>query len=300
MVNKAEKKNWQVLPREKYPKPLIFHDGRLAFRPTPFPSLAMFMWIPFGFFILLIRIIAGLFLPSYIYPIIMALTGIRVTVSSSSSKTQQNSSITSTNIINEGKKPKGILYVCNHRTLLDPLYLQYALMKPLTAVTYSISKINKIIAPIKTISLTRDREKDRESMKEMLSKGDMVVCPEGTTCREPYLLRFSPLFAELTDDIVPVAIDMQVSMFHGTTASGNKLFDPMFHFLNPYPICSVKILEKIPEENACKGGGKSRIEVANYVQKEIGKALGFVCTSFTRKDKYMILAGNDGTTRDYC
>ncbi|KAI4307344.1 hypothetical protein L6164_030544 [Bauhinia variegata] len=78
-------------------------------------------------------------------------------------------------------------------------------------------------------------------MEKLLRSSNLVVCPEETTCREPYLLRFSPLYAELTDDIVPVALDVK----------------------------------------ACEEGGKSRIEVANYVQNEIANALGFACTSFT-------------------
>jgi glycerol-3-phosphate acyltransferase len=34
--------------------------------------------------------------------------------------------------------------------------------------------------------------------------------------------------------------------------------------------------------------------VANRVQKKMGDALGYGCTMLTRKDKYLVLAGNDG------
>ncbi|XP_050376730.1 probable glycerol-3-phosphate acyltransferase 3 [Argentina anserina] len=292
LVSEAEKRNWKSLPREKYPKPLIFHDGRLAFRPTPMATLAMFTWLPLGFCIYFIRFIVGMFLPHCICLPILAFTGAITTVSK-----QPRSSNTSANVEDQ-VKPRGRLYVCNHRTLLDPLYVQAATDKSLTAVTYSMSKINEIIAPMKTIKLTRDREKDRNQMDKLLSKGDLVVCPEGTTCREPYLLRFSPLFAELTDDIIPVAVDVQADMFYGSTASGFKFLDPIFHLLNPNPVYTVRILEKLQASDTCMFGGKSRFEVANLVQNEIGKALGFKCTSLTRKDKYMILAGNDGSMKE--
>ncbi|KAL5978916.1 hypothetical protein ACLOJK_018811 [Asimina triloba] len=152
-------------------------------------------------------------------------------------------------------------------TLLDPFYLSGSLDKPLTAVTYSLSRLSEILATIKTARLTRNSEADRKKMDELLRKGDLVVCPEGTTCREPYLLRFSPLFAELTDEIVPVAL---VDIYH------------------------VKVLEKVPKEFTCGGGdGITRIDMANSVQRELGKALGFECTELTRKDKYLMLAGNE-------
>lgn len=61
---------------------------------------------------------------------------------------------------------------------------------------------------------------------------ERAVKPRWYGCREPYLLRFSHLFAELADDTVAVAIDIKVSMSYGTTASRTKSLDPVFHFLN--------------------------------------------------------------------
>ncbi|TKY61691.1 glycerol-3-phosphate acyltransferase 2 [Spatholobus suberectus] len=287
MVAEAEKKNWQNLARDKYPKPLIFHDGRLALRPTPLTTLAMLMWVPCGFTLVFIRAITGLFLPYSISKPILALTGLRLTTSRPKSADPNSK---------EEKLEGNNLYACNHRTLLDPLYLSFILARDLVAVTYSLSRVSEILAPIKTVRLTRNRNEDAEKMKLLLKKGDLVVCPEGTTCREPYLLRFSPLFSERCDEIVPVAIDSHVTMFHGTTAGGLKCLDPVFFLMNPTPYYSVQLLEKVshslPTSNI---NGDARFEVANRVQTQIGKALGFECTQLNRKDKYLILAGNEGT-----
>ncbi|XWS57417.1 hypothetical protein CRYUN_Cryun09bG0172400 [Craigia yunnanensis] len=283
MVSEADKKNWQALPRAKYPRPLIFHDGRLAFRPTPVATLFMFMWIPFGIFLLFARATVFFLLPYKFSMPVLCFTGLKGTLLSSFP-----------NRADDEQKQGGVLYVCNHRTLLDPIYISMCLVQPLTAVTYSLSRVTELFAPIKTVRLTRNREKDSKMIKKQLKQGDLVICPEGTTCREPCLLRFSPLFAEITDEIVPVAIDFQVSMFYGTTASGYKFLDPVFLLMNPTSHFFTRILEKLPKSFTCQGGGKSKFEVANHVQAQIAKALNFECTSLTRKDKYMFLAGNEG------
>ncbi|KMT02274.1 hypothetical protein BVRB_9g205920 [Beta vulgaris subsp. vulgaris] len=279
----------KIMPRDNYPKPLIFHDGRLAFLPTPSATFCMFLWLPFGILLAIFRLFVGIYLPFKLSILLGQSSGIRLRIKGSRSTLNIPCP---TNVMSP-RRQKGVLYVCTHRTLLDPVMLGVCLRKPLTAVTYSLSKTSEIIAPIKTVRLTRDRKIDGETMEKLLGEGDLVVCPEGTTCREPYLLRFSSLFAELADEIVPVALDTKVTMFYGTTASGLKCLDPIFFLMNPRPIYYLHVLEKVPKEMTC-AGGRSCFEVANHLQRQLAHALGFECTALTRKDKYLMLAGNEG------
>ncbi|KAG1330495.1 Glycerol-3-phosphate 2-O-acyltransferase 6 [Cocos nucifera] len=281
-----------VMPREKYPKPLVFHDGRLAFLPTPVATLSLFLWLPLGLPLAIIRTLIGILLPYNATNIAAGLTGLQLRFQGLS-----NVETTTNNKNNRSTRGnKGVLYACNHRTLLDPIMVSTALGKPVTAVTYSLSKMSELIAPVKTVRLTRNRERDADTMRRLLDDGDLIVCPEGTTCREPYLLRFSSLFAELADDMVPVAVDAKVSMFHGTTAAGLKWLDPVFFLMNPWAEYRVEFLERLPQVLTCAGGCGGR-DVANRIQRRLADALGFGCTTLARKDKYLMLAGNEGVVK---
>ncbi|KAL2549600.1 glycerol-3-phosphate acyltransferase 5-like [Forsythia ovata] len=208
------------------PLPVIFHDGRLAKRPTPSTALLIILWLPLGILLASIRILVGLMLPMWVI------------------------------------------------SQVTPLF-------------------GEILSPIPTVRLTRVRDIDAQNIKRQLENGDLIVCPEGTTCREPFLLRFSALFAELTDCIVPVAMNYRIGFFHATTARGWKAMDPIFFFMNPRPIYEVTFLNQLPTEATCSSG-KTPYDVANYVQRILAATLGFECTNFTRKDKYKVLAANDG------
>ncbi|GAB4831826.1 Glycerol-3-phosphate acyltransferase 5 [Ancistrocladus abbreviatus] len=263
------------------PVPVIFHDGRLIKRPTPLTALFILLWMPIGVMLAIIRIILGVILPIWAIPYVIPIFGGRIIV--------------------KGKLPppasgtnSGVLFVCTHRSLMDPVILSCVLQRKIPAVTYSISRTTELISPIPTIRLTRIRHVDAEMIKQELEKGDLVVCPEGTTCREPFLLRFSGLFAELTDRIVPVAMNYRVGIFHATTARGWKALDPFFYFMNPRPRYEVTFLDQLPADATCSAG-RSPHDVANHVQMLLAETLGFECTNFTRKDKYRFLAGNDGT-----
>ena len=181
----------------------------------------------------------------------------------------------------------------NHRTLLDPVGIACALRRPVAAVTYSLSRLSEVLSPIPLRRLTRSRDEDRRRMSSMLERGDVVVCPEGTTCREPFLLRFSPLFAELAAEVTPVAVDARTAVFYATSTSPvAKSFDSVYFLMNPRPEYSVQFLEPVNTES-----GKSSIEVANEVQAALASALGFEGTALTRKDKYLLLAGNEGVVK---
>lgn len=266
-------------------KQLVFHDGRLAFFPTPLATLALFLWLPLAIPLSITRALIGLLLPYKASYIPGYFTGIRLRIINPTTTTTTTTKKNSSN---------GTLYVCTHRTLLDPVMLSTALARQIPAVTYSLSRMSELIAPLRTIRLTRNRLQDSETMKRLLKDGNLVVCPEGTTCREPYLLRFSSLFAELADEIVPVAVDVRVSVFYGTTASGFKWLDPLFFLMNPWPEYSLEFLGELPPELTCRKGGWSSAEVANRIQRQLAGALGFECTELTRKDKYLVLAGNEG------
>ncbi|KAI0516228.1 hypothetical protein KFK09_008900 [Dendrobium nobile] len=272
-------------PREKYPKPPIFHDGRLAFLPTPSASLCLVLYLPFAFLLCLLRILTGLLLPYSLCPPLGAALGVHFRM------------IQHRPLSSPSPSPSGVLYVCTHRTLLDPIFLSHALFRPIPVVTYSLSRFSESISPIPTVRLSRNRLRDSHTMRRLLAAGDLAVCPEGTTCREPFLLRFSPLFAELADDIEPVAIEAPCSMFYGTTATGMKSLDPIFFFLNPRPSYRISFLGRVPKEMTV-AGGRSAADVANQIQRELAEELGFQCTALTRRDKYLSLAGSDGAVPD--
>uniref|UniRef100_A0A0D9Y7R2 Phospholipid/glycerol acyltransferase domain-containing protein n=1 Tax=Oryza glumipatula TaxID=40148 RepID=A0A0D9Y7R2_9ORYZ len=287
VATKSARRRWRPLHPRRYAKPLIFHDGRIAFRPTAAATLAMFMWLPLGAPLAILRTAVFLLLPFSISVPLLAALGMHSRRISSSS-------------LPPAAAAAHNLFVCNHRSLVDPLYVSAATGRAdLAAATYSISRLSEILAPIRTFRLTRDRATDRAAMQAHLSLpgarggggGGLVVCPEGTTCREPFLLRFSPLFTELGADVQPVALHSAVSMFHGTTAGGRKLLDPLYLLMNPTPAYVVQLLDPVAVEGEGGGGGP---ELANEVQRRIAEALGYTCTALTRRDKYLALTGNDG------
>ncbi|XP_010495062.1 PREDICTED: glycerol-3-phosphate acyltransferase 5-like [Camelina sativa] len=263
-------------------QPVIFHDGRLVKRPTPATALLILLWIPFGIVLAPIRILAGSVLPLWIRSYALRILGCQVIV--------------------KGKPPQprgpgnsGVLFVCNHRTLMDPVVISTVLGRSVMAVVYSLSRFCNLFSPIPIVRIQRIRDVDAKTIKLELSKGDLVICPEGTTCRQPFLLRFSALFSELTDMIVPVAVNCRVGFFHANTVRGWRCMDMIFFLMNPRPGYEVTFLNKLPMEDTCLSGERSPYDVANHVQKILADTLGFECTNLTRKDKYKVLTGKDGT-----
>ncbi|PSR87621.1 Glycerol-3-phosphate 2-O-acyltransferase [Actinidia chinensis var. chinensis] len=236
----------EPVPHNKLPKPIVFHNSRLVQQLTPLTALLTLLWIPVGFVLSCLRIAVGILLPIPLTPNACRALGVRLTVKGTLPPPPKKSAGRSRN-----------LFVCSHRTLLDPFFLSVALGRPIPALTYSLSHFSDFISPIKTVrlSLSRDRATDATIIKKLLQQGDLAICPEGTTCREPFLLRFSALFA-LTDELVPVAMCSKMSMFHRTTARGWKGMDLFYFFMNPNPAYEVTFLNKLPRELTC-GAGKS-------------------------------------------
>ncbi|RLN05448.1 hypothetical protein C2845_PM13G02140 [Panicum miliaceum] len=270
VVSTPEKAAATPLPRSEYPRPLVLHDGRLVRRPEPLACLAVFLWVPLGVVLSVTRLLVG-FLPHGAGLLLAAATGFRIRGELGGAAGPAAS------------RRRGTLFACNHQTLMDPVILSTVLRRKVDG---------DLIAPIPTVRLRRDRGRDRRIMESELARCDLVVCPEGTTCREPYLLRFSPLFAEIAGEVTPTAVRAGGAMFHGSTMRGHKWLDSVFFLMNPAPWYEIRLLAPVATTNG--GGGASSRDVANAVQRTIGDELGFECTGLTRRDKYRMIAGHDG------
>nr|CAB3495268.1 unnamed protein product [Digitaria exilis] len=98
-----------------YPKPVVFHDGRLAFTPTPAAALAMYIYFPLAILLAIVRIAIYVLLPWRVSSVVAGLTGVRVRVIGAVPSAGDRDAEGAT------KPHGGRLYACNHRTLLDPV-----------------------------------------------------------------------------------------------------------------------------------------------------------------------------------
>lgn len=146
-------------------------------RPTPATAVIILLWLPFGIILAVIRILGAFIFPLWLMPYVITLSFCRVTVKGKPPRTKAG---------NAG----GVLFVCNHRTMIDPLVIAYALGRRIPAVLISdLSRFYNILSPVPIVRFTRNRDVDAVIMKRELSKGDLVVCPEGSICHQPFVLR---------------------------------------------------------------------------------------------------------------
>lgn len=154
-------------------------------RPTPANALTILLWFPFGIILAVIRILGAFIFPMWLIPYVISLSFCRVTVKGKPQPKAGNSG--------------GVLFVCNHRTMIDPLVISYALGRSIPAVLISdLSRFYDILSPVPIVRFTRNRDVDAVMMKQELSKGDLVVCPEGSICYQPFVLRLNCEYIYIT------------------------------------------------------------------------------------------------------
>ncbi|KAL6841577.1 hypothetical protein ACP4OV_028720 [Aristida adscensionis] len=260
------RKKYGAVPREHLQSRAAVHDGRLVRRPMATNTLLTFLWMPVGFALALLRAHLALLLPERVAFYAYKLAGVNLVVRGHPPPPSKK------------RRRPGVLFVCNHRTVLDHAMVASALGRKVTCV----------VVPDGV-----DADAARARIRRVLEDGgDVVVFPEGVPGRGPFVRRLSPLFAEVTDRIVPVAVDAKEGTFHASTSRGPKPMDPYFFFMNPRPTYEVTFLDQLPWELTC-AAGRSPADVAAYVQKALATQLGFECAGITGMDKYGVLVGTD-------
>ncbi|PKI53863.1 hypothetical protein CRG98_025758 [Punica granatum] len=181
MISRAT--NWEPLPRNKFHSRVIFHDGRLVQRPTPSTAVLIFLWLPIGVLLSILRIYLIICLPHRIHLLGCRLLGIRIMSRGRLEAHQQP--------LHSGGR-RSVLFVCNHRTVQDPIALSIVLGRKVTAVTYGISRFSELISPIRTVSLLRERDKDAGYKLSLAdsARGSPASRPRGSSTHQARWLNF--------------------------------------------------------------------------------------------------------------
>ncbi|KAJ1254380.1 hypothetical protein BS78_K072800 [Paspalum vaginatum] len=285
VVSAEEKSRWRPLSMDKYPKPVVFHDGRLAFRPTAADTLAMFAWLPLGAVLGAARLAVALTLPYRFSTPILAATGMSWRL--------------------KGARPalpaggRGQLFVCNHRTLIDPVYVSVALDRQVRAVSYSLSRLSELISPIgRTVAADagparRRRRHGRGCSTPGTSSSSAPRAPRAASPTCCASARSSPSSATTSS---PSASPSSAPCSTPPPPAGSSASTRSTTWPTPGCATPVQFLDRV-DTSAVRAGAAPSTDMANLVQRKMGDALGYGCTMLTRKDKYLMLAGNDGIVR---
>ncbi|KAL6651226.1 hypothetical protein ACP70R_010151 [Stipagrostis hirtigluma subsp. patula] len=150
------RKKYSAVPRDQLQSRVVLHDGRLVRRPTATNTLPTFMWVLVGF--ALLRVHLSLLLPERVLFYAYNLVGIKLVVRGHPPPPPPPH--------RKGRQP-GVLFVCNHRTALDPVTVAASLGRKVTCVMGSFSGVRG-----------RDADAARTRIWRLLEKGDVVVFPD--------------------------------------------------------------------------------------------------------------------------
>ncbi|WOL00426.1 glycerol-3-phosphate 2-O-acyltransferase 6-like [Canna indica] len=104
---------------DKLPKHVVYHDSRLVLKPTLLLALLILLSYPFTFLLACVRIATGSLLPMHHVGLGFRCLGFCITVGGSPPPPPKGSLLVSS-----------VLFVCSHRTLLDPIFLFAAPSSP--------------------------------------------------------------------------------------------------------------------------------------------------------------------------
>ncbi|KAH9292296.1 hypothetical protein KI387_042519 [Taxus chinensis] len=263
----------------------FFHDGRLVRRPTPLSALLILIYIPLGMFLAIFRILAGFLLPIWAIHHTSPYLGGKIIVNGEQPQASSRS--------NAGRPRRSVrVHPQNPAGSRYPLHNSEAKNSGRNVFDFS-----SVGAPL---SYSDGEADPPEGTRRRQHKKPSAERRSGGVPRRNHLQGAVPVALQFS---LCRAFRSDCSRRHGLSrelvlrvdCQGMEGDGPLFFFfMNPRPEYRVTFLKQIPHRLTCSAG-KSPHEVANYVQRLLARTLGFECTGLTRREKYSILAGNDGT-----